>query len=155
MPSIGQFIDWCNSYGKPEYPPLEVLYAEIQEFIRTSRKDTWNLHPFLYHTITKNLDFYNYKNFDREYDRQKSFETAYKATLFQLEMGENLVAPPNPETLIEQKKPPAHDPSDREIKQAEVTLKDILSMFDEKPEVKNEDNELAKQRLAEATEKLK
>lgn len=89
--------------------------------------------PFVYHMVTKNLDFYNYKQFDKEYDRQKSLEIAYKATLFQLESGGKLIAPPPPETLIEQKKP---EPIDTNAPKFESPISDLLKLFDDPQEPK-------------------
>lgn len=105
LPSIGQFIGWCKEATEPQWPPLEACYAELMQFIARNRKDTYNLPQFLYHTVTRNLDLYTFKQLEREYDRQKAFEVAYKATLFQLETGHELASPPAPETLLESDKP--------------------------------------------------
>ena len=129
LPSVGQFIEWCNSDGKEKYPPLEVCMTELIQFVKNGRKDTYNLSPFVYHTVTKNLDLYNYKLMEREYDRVKAFEVAYKATLFQLETGHELATPPSPETLLESK--PNNPAAPENVKKGSAVLGDILSMFNE------------------------
>jgi hypothetical protein len=104
LPSVGQFIGWCKASTEPQWPPMEACYAQIMEFVRSARKDSYNLPQFLYHTITKNLDMYTFRKLEKEYERVKSFEVAYKATLFQLETGNELISPPDPKTLLESDK---------------------------------------------------
>lgn len=89
--------------------------------------------PFVYHMVVKNLDFYNYKQFDKEYDRQKALEISYKATLFQLESGEKLMSPPPPETLLEKKNT---EPVDASATKFESPISDLLKLFDEPREHK-------------------
>lgn len=127
LPSIGQFIEWCNSAGKEKYPPLEVCMTELIQFVKNGRKDTYNLSPFMYHTVTRNLDLYNYRLLEREYDRVKAFEVAYKATLFQLETGHELATPPAPETLLESKQ----DKAPVDVKKGSEVLGSLLAMFAE------------------------
>lgn len=129
MPSIGQFVSWCRELYAVNYPPLEVCIAELNQFVRNGRKDTYNLSPFMHHTVTRNLDLYNYKLMEREYDRVKAFEVAYKATLFQLETGHELATPPAPETLLESK--PNNPAAPENVKKGSAVLGDILSMFNE------------------------
>ena len=68
---------------------------------------------------------YNYKLLE-EWKALKMFEVAYKATLFQIECGEELRRPPPPETLIEKKPEPivARSPD------FESPIKDLLKLFD-------------------------
>lgn len=75
------------------------------------------------------MDLYNYKLLE-EWKALKMFEVAYKATLFQIECGEELRRPPPPETLIEKKPEPivARSPD------FESPIKDLLKMFDEPAE---------------------
>lgn len=127
LPSIGQFIEWCNSAGKEKYPPLEICMTELIQFVKNGRRDTYNLSPFMYHTVTRNFDLYNYRLLEREYDRVKAFEVAYKATLFQLETGHELATPPAPETLLESKQEKA--PVD--VKKGSEVLGSLLAMFAE------------------------
>lgn len=133
LPSIGQFISWCKDSTEEQLPPLEVCVVEIQNFVRQGRRDTYNMTPFVYHMVVKNLDFYNFKKLEKEYDRNKALEIAYKATLFQLECGEKLIAPPPPETLIESKEPEKASDSTRA---GESPINDILKLFDEPKETK-------------------
>lgn len=83
---------------------MEACMSELTKFISSGRKDTYNLSHILHHTIVRNMDLYNYKKIEKDWDRIKSFEIAYKATLFQLENGEKLIEIPKPENLIEEKK---------------------------------------------------
>lgn len=132
MPGVGQFVDWCKDSSRGHYAPLEACYAELTGFVTTGRKDTQNLTDILYHTVTRNLDFYNYKKIEKEWERIKAFEIAYKATLFQIEQGEPLATPPKPETLIEDK---SQNKRAVDSSIADKTISSILSMFDE-PEPK-------------------
>lgn len=102
--------------------------AELNIFVRDNRKDTHRLSPILYHTIRNNMDFYNYKKLEKEYERIKAFEIAYKATLFQIECGEKLDAPPAPETLLETVKRDSHKTPESE-KLANETMNTLLNMF--------------------------
>jgi hypothetical protein len=128
LPSIGQFISWCKDSTGEQLPPIEVCVVEIQNFVRQGRKDTYNMTPFVYHMVVKNLDFYNFKKLEKEYDRNKALEIAYKATLFQLECGEKLIAPPPPETLLESKKP---EKSSNDMQKVGSPINELLAMFEE------------------------
>jgi len=132
-PTAPEFREMCLSGSKEKLPPFEICAVEIQNFVRNGRRDTQNMTPFVYHMVTKNLDFYNYKQFDKEYDRQKSLDIAYKATLFQLESGEKLITPPPPETLLENKKP---EQSINSGPKFESHISDLLKLFDEPQEPK-------------------
>lgn len=63
------------------------------------------------------------------------FEMAYKATLFQIECGEELRTPPPPETLIESK-PVVTPKTDEQIAKGSEIIGSLLAMFDDKPEDK-------------------
>jgi hypothetical protein len=139
-PAAPEFRAICLSTNSEKLPPFEICAVEIQNFVRSGRRDTQNMTPFVYHMVTKNLDFYNYKQFDKEYDRQKSLEIAYKATLFQLESGGKLIAPPPPETLIEQKKP---EPINTNSPKFESPISDLLKLFDNPPEPEPTDSDIA------------
>lgn len=154
-PTAPEFRELCVFANKAQHPPMEACYVEIQEFIRNGRRDTQNLNPFLYHVVVKNLDFYNFKKLEKEYDRVKAFEIAYKATLFQLESGQQLITPPAPETLLENKPEPKYTGDPKDVKAAEATLNDIFKMLEPEPPKPEVDNSIAKQRLQEAMEKLK
>jgi hypothetical protein len=128
LPSIGQFVAWCKESTGDQLPPFEVCVVEVQNFVRQGRRDTHNMTPFVYHMTVKNLDFYNFKKLEKEYDRNKALEVAYKATLFQLECGEKLIEPPKPETLIEQKK---HESMAKYDNSDETPIEDLLKLFEE------------------------
>lgn len=102
--------------------------TELIQFVKNGRKDTYNLSSFMYHTVTRNLDLYNYRLLEREYDRVRAFEVAYKATLFQLETGHELATPPEPETLLESK---VENKAPVDIKKGSEVLGGILAMFAE------------------------
>lgn len=107
---------------------MEHCLSELLEFVRDNRKDTYNLSAFMYHTITRNLDLFRFRQMEKEFDRVKAFEVAYKATLFQIEMGQQLAQPPSPETLIESKPPEPITPET--VKKTEGIRSSILSMFE-------------------------
>lgn len=112
---------------------MEICFVEVQEFVRQGRRDTHNMTPFVYHMVVKNLDFYNFKKLEKEYDRIRAFEIAYKAALFQLESGEKLITPPPPSTLLEKKESeiPKADPE-----KVSSTISDIMKLFDQPEEQK-------------------
>lgn len=132
-PTAPEFREVCLSGSKEKHPPFEICVVEINNFVRYNRKDTYNMTPFVYHMVVKNLDFYNFKMLEKEYDRNKALEIAYKATLFQLESGEKLIAPPPPETLIEQKKQDVRREYPEDFKSP---ISDILKLFDEPQDTK-------------------
>lgn len=132
-PAAPEFRAICLNTGTDKNPPFEICAVEIQNFVRFGRKDTHTMTPFVYHMVVKNLDFYNFKKLEKEYDRNKALEIAYKATLFQLECGEKLMAPPPPETLIESKKP---EKASVDTKTGESPINDLLKLFDEPKETK-------------------
>lgn len=136
LPSIGQFVSWCLSAGKAVHPPFESCYAELTAFIRAGRRDWNSLSDILHHTVRRNLDLYTYLKLEKEYERIKSFEIAYNATLFQLECGEQLYTAPPPETLIEEKTPEVQSYTPKAKTEAENTLSGLLAMLDDKPEQK-------------------
>jgi hypothetical protein len=127
-PAAPEFRAICLSTNSERLPPFEICAVEIQNFVRFGRKDTHTMTQFVYHMVVKNLDFYNFKKLEKEYDRNKALEIAYKATLFQLECGEKLIAPPPPETLLESKKPekPSND-----MQKVGSPISELLAMFEE------------------------
>lgn len=130
-PVAPEFRAMCLAVGKEKLPPMEACFAELTKFITDNRKDKHNLSRILYHTITRNMDFYTYKKIEKDWERVKSFEIAYKATLFQLECGEELMEIPKPETLIEQNLTPVKNDTPQAVKAANETLSNLMSMFDE------------------------
>ncbi len=132
-PAAPEFRAICLSTNAEKLPPFEICAVEIQNFVRSGRRDTHKMTPFVYHMVVKNLDFYNFKMLEKEYDRQRSLDIAYKATLFQLECGEKLITPPPPETLLEKKKPEPVDPNEPKF---ESPISDLLKLFDEPEEQK-------------------
>ena len=127
-PTAPEFRAMCVKSSADHHPPFEACMAELNIFVRDNRKDTHNLSPILYHTIRRNLDFYNYKKLEKEYERIKAFEIAFKATLFQLECGEKLEKPPAPETLLESVRRDSYKTPEAE-KLATETMSTLLSMF--------------------------
>ena len=124
-PTAPEFREMCLSAGKEKQVPMEAAYAELTRFICSGRRDYSHVSPILYHTISRNMDLYNYKLLE-EWKALKMFEVAYKATLFQIECGEELRRPPPPETLIEKKPEPivARSPD------FDSPIKDLLKLFD-------------------------
>lgn len=130
-PAAPEFRAMCIGAGKEKHPPLEACFAELTKYITDNRKDSHNLSHILYHTIRRNMDFYAYKKIEKDWERIKCFEIAYKATLFQLESGESLIEIPNPETLIEENKNYIKSDSPQAEKAAKETLDNLMSMFEE------------------------
>ncbi len=58
------------------------------------------------------------------------FTVAYKAMIFQLESGEELLIEPPPETLLP--KPEKREPTEDEIKKGSEAISNLLNMFDTK-----------------------
>lgn len=147
-PTAPEFRELCVFSDKVKHPPMEACYVEVQEFVRNGRRDTHNLSPFVYHVVVQNLDFYNFKKLEKEYERIKAFEIAYKATLFQLESGQQLVTPPAPETLLESKPESKYTEDPKVVEVAETTLGDILKMLgNEEQKQLNEAERLDNERL--------
>ena len=132
-PAAPEFRAICLSTNAEKLPPFEICAVEIQNFVRNGRRDTHKMTPFVYHMVVKNLDLYNFKMLEKEYDRQRSLDIAYKATLFQIECGEKLITPPPPETLLEQKNPTARADYPPDF---ESPITDLLKLFDEPQEPK-------------------
>lgn len=125
-PAAPEFREMCLSAGKEKQVPMEAAYAELTRFICSGRRDYSHVSPILYHTISRNMDLYNYRMLE-EWKSLKMFEVAYKATLFQIECGEQLRRPPLPETLLEEKKP---EPKAPRSPDCESPIKDLLKLFD-------------------------
>lgn len=115
---------------------MEACYAELTKYIADNRKDRHNLSPILYHTVQRNMDFYRYQKIEKDYDRVREFEMAFKATLFQLECGEPLQRAPAPETLIEDQKQAKRHDAPESVKLADEVLGGLRAMFNDKPEAK-------------------
>jgi len=128
-PAAPEFKAMCLSLGIKKHPPMEACYAELTGFISENRKDSYNLSHILYHTIRRNMDLYNYKKIEKDWDRIKSFEIAYKATLFQLECGEQLIEIPKPETLICADKTPNNTDSIESEKVAMNNIADLKNLL--------------------------
>lgn len=136
LPSIGQFIEWCKQATGVNHPPMEAVFAELQEWLKVNRKDWHNASPLLQHIIRRNLDLYNYKQVFKDYDRVKLFEIAYKAALFQFESGIKMEAYPQPNTLLENKQEVKRHDAPESVKKGSEVLGSLLSMLDDKPEPK-------------------
>lgn len=115
---------------------MEACYAELTKYIADNRKDRHSLSPILYHTVQRNMDFYRYQKIEKDYDRVREFEMAFKATLFQLECGESLQRAPAPETLLESDKDIKRHDAPESVKLADETIGSLLAMLDDKPEDK-------------------
>jgi len=125
----------CLSAGKPKHQPLEAAYSDLCAIMRSQKMNYDNASPILYHTIRRNLDLYNVSRIE-EHKAFRAFEIAYKATLFQIECGEELLTPPPPETLLPNPDKKACAPTSKDIEKGSEVLGSLLSMFDDKPEPK-------------------
>lgn len=134
-PAAPEFRALCLSTNSEKHPPMEACYSELVRYIADNRKDRHNLSPILYHTVQRNMDFYRYQKIEKDYDRVREFEMAFKATLFQLECGESLLRAPAPETLIESDK---HENkiTPEVIEKTQDIRSSILAMLDDKQDEK-------------------
>lgn len=153
-PTAPEFRSICLLAGREKVPPMELLFTEMSELIRSGKNSYLGVSRYLYHLISKNLDFYVYKN-STVYENLKMFEVAYKAMCFQLESGHELASPPAPNTLLESKPEIVNTPEN--VKKASAVINDLLSMFDTpekeaKPLSKAEIDDL--QRLEKIREKI-
>lgn len=127
LPSIGQFIEWCRSATAERYPPFETAYAELMRYISKSahmRSAHDDLSPFVHHTITHNMDFYNFQQLP--IDRLSyEFKIAYKATENEIKAGLPLRIPERHILIEEQPQPPASKES------AEAAMSRINSLFED------------------------
>jgi hypothetical protein len=135
LPSVGQFIEWCNQATGVNHPPMEVVFVEIQEWLKANRKDWHNASPLLQHIIRRNLDLYNFQQEYKDFVRMKLFEIAYKAALFQFESGVEMESYPRPETLLESKDYSAPI-TPAVIEKTQDVRASIFAMLDDKPEPK-------------------
>lgn len=150
LPSIGQFIEWCKQATGVNHPPMEAVFAELQEWLKVNRKDWHNASPLLQHIIRRNLDLYNYKQEYKDFVRMKLFEIAYKAALFQFESGVEMESYPRPETLLESKTYSAPI-TPAVIEKTQDVRAGIFAMLDDKPEPKQQTQaEIADQQRLEA-----
>lgn len=134
-PTAPEFRAMCLSAGKPKHQPLEAAYSDLCAIMRSQKMNYDNASPILYHTIRRNLDLYNVSRME-EWRAFKAFEIAYKATLFLIECGEELLTPPPPETLLPNPDKKAYAPTSKDIEKGSEVLGSLLSMFDDKPEPK-------------------
>lgn len=155
LPSVGQFIQWCAIEAESVHPTIEACYAELVAYIAASATKRNPLSPILYHTIHKSMDFYNYKKIEREYERYKMFEIAFKATQFHLERGGELFSPVVAARTLESPENASYELSESDKIKGEQVLGSLRGIFDEQPEPEINEQaalgrkalELAKQRL--------
>lgn len=155
LPSIGQFIQWCSIEAESVHPTLEACYAELVAYIAAGKINRKPLSPILYHTVHKSMDFYNYQKIEREFERYKMFEIAFKATQFHLERGGELFEPLVAAKTLESPENVSYAVSEKDIAKGNEVLGSLMGMLDEKhePEINQQAElgrkalELAKQRL--------
>jgi len=133
LPSIGQFIEWCRQATGVNHPPMESVFAELQEWLKHNRNDWHNASPLLQHIIRRTLDLYAFKQNFKEYERVKLFEISYKAALFQFESGIEMETYPHPKTLLENKQEVKRHDAPESVKKGSEVLGGLLSMFEDKP----------------------
>lgn len=131
-PTAPEFREMCVLSGKEKIPPMEVLFTELGDYLRAGKSSVSGASKYLYHLVTRNLDYYSYRHSTID-ENLKMFTVAYKAMVFQLESGEELITEPPPETLLP--KPEKREPTEEEKKKGSEVLGSLLSMFDE-PEPK-------------------
>lgn len=126
-PTAPEFREMCILSGTERVPPLEVLYTELNQFVRSGKSSVAGASKYLYHLVVRNLDYYNYRNATID-ENLKMFTVAYKAMIFQLESGEELLIEPPPETLLP--KPEFRQPSEEEKKKGSEAIANLLDMFE-------------------------
>lgn len=95
LPSIGQFVQWCNDC----HPTMEASYGELLKYMR-GEITAHELHPLVYHTIYKNMDYYQFKRLPIN-DALNVFKFSYRATIEQITAGEPMLKAPPPAPQIE------------------------------------------------------
>jgi hypothetical protein len=155
LPSVGQFIQWCHDEPESIHPTIEACYAELVAYIAAAQLNRKALSPILYHTVHKSMDFYNYKKIEREYERYKMFEIAFKATQFHLERGGELFEPVVAARTLDQPENASYELSENDKIKGEQVLGSLKGIFDEKPEPEvNEQAELGRKALELAKQRL-
>jgi hypothetical protein len=99
LPSIGQFVQWCNDSGKSHHPTMEASYGELLKYMR-GEIAAHELHPLVYHTIYINMDYYQFKRLPIN-DALNVFKFSYRATIEQITAGEPMLKAPPPAPQIE------------------------------------------------------
>lgn len=119
-PSAPEFRAMCLS-PQLNAPTTEAAYAMALEYQRgeVAAKD---LHPMVYHTITKNLDGYQFKRLAME-KAQEAFRFAYKATIEHVATGRQLNRFEPPAALI------SHATAIANPEEAEKSRAKLMNMF--------------------------
>jgi hypothetical protein len=98
LPSLGQFIRWCETGSRAlsGLPTVDQAYEQIVRATNVALSDyiDWRaVHPAVYHTYRNNLDTHNWCCSDRQTHRNK-FDAAYRVTRQQIADGAELDTPP-------------------------------------------------------------
>lgn len=114
--------------GNTKHKTTEAAYAEVHGYI-TGRITADQLSDAVRHTIYRNMDFYQFKTLSLE-KQQDTFKFAYRATIEQLNAGDDVYQPPKPIALIEELKEAVS------AEDAEKARLDLLAMFEDDPQPK-------------------
>jgi len=121
-PTAPEFRSMCLG-GSNKHKTIEAAYAEVHSYI-TGRITADQLSDAVRHTIYKNMDFYQFKALSIE-KAQDVFKFAYRATIEQLNAGDEVYQLPKPVALIEEFKPVVSQ------EDAEAARLKLLSMFED------------------------
>jgi hypothetical protein len=126
-PTAPEFRSMCIS-GGVSHPTVEDAYSILHRYLTGQIKES-DLGTAVRHTINKNMDLYQFKRLPID-KAIEVFRFAYKATIHQIELGEELFHPRNPVALIEDV------PLKVSAEEAEKARLNLLAMLDDKPEQK-------------------
>jgi hypothetical protein len=131
-PAAPEFRGMCLSNGA-EHPTVEDAYSILHRYLTGQIMES-ELGVAVRHTINKNMDLYQFKRLpiDKAID---VFRFAYKATLQQIAVGDELFQPRAPVALIEDV------PLKVSAEEAEKARLNLLAMLDDKPEQKQPSQE--------------
>lgn len=112
MPTVGQFIAWCNEGKVPEgtKTPLEA-YKEISQYqcLPREKRQPWGLSPEVYHTLYNLGDHVSWRVMNKQ-EHKKYWDDEYKVTLQTLRDGGPLHQARQPTAHIENKRTPLDKP---------------------------------------------
>lgn len=122
-PSAVEFVAYCqlDEQGSRD---RDLAYTELQNYLRKpeNKRKPKDLSPIVYHTYTQNLDAYSFKQMSVDESR-RSFNTAFKATLAQIELGQTLCEPREQQAL------PKPVVTQKAKKIGEQTIGNLRAMF--------------------------
>lgn len=129
-PTAPEFREICILAPLGMIKSADQALVEFNRYLASGCRDPWSLSPEVYHTISKNLDMFLFRQMDFS-ESSKTFHSAYRATIDQLRSGEKLCLPPEKETLLEQKEKTelSEDEKNEIAKKGSQTINSLMGMF--------------------------